>query len=99
MSVASSSELTYWLEVLVQLREDLVAEGLPHEVFPQKLPRCYHSYGIRGPRPEKNVINVLPVVRAFMVPSQVTGNRHSTLIAWGDDTVAAWHQARVLARW
>ena len=99
MSVASSSEITYRLEVWVQLRQDLAAEGLPPEAFPQRLPRCYHSYGIRGPRPEKNVINVLAARRAFLVPSQVTGKGQSTLIAWGDDPVAAWRQARILSRW
>ena len=99
MSIASSSELTDRLEVWQQLRQDLAAEGLPAEVFPQRLPRCYHSYGVRGPRPERNAINVLAVRRAFMVPSQVTGELHSTISARGNDPVAAWRQAKALARW
>ena len=99
MSVASSSELTYRLDIWAQLRQDLSAEGLPPEVYPQRLPRCYHSYGIQGRRPEKNVINVLAWRRAFLVPSQVTGRSMSTHINWGDDPVAAWRRAKDLAKW
>ena len=99
MSVASSSDLTYRMEVWQQLRQDLAAEGLPPEVFPQRLPRCYHSYGVRGPPPERNVINVLAVRRAFLVPGRVAGGGHSAIFAWGNDPVAAWRQANALARW
>ena len=99
MSAASSLDLTHRLEAWHQLRQDLAAEGLPAEVFPQRLPRCYHSYGIRGPGPERNVINVLAARRAFLVPSQVTGESRSTILGWGGDPVAAWRQAKALARW
>ena len=99
MSVASSSDLTRRLEAWHQLRQDLAAEGLPAEVFPQRLPRCYHSYGIRGPGLERNVINVLAERRAFLVPSQSTGGTQSIMIDWGGDPAAAWRRAKALARW
>ena len=99
MSAASSSELTHRLDVWAELRRDLTAAGVPVEAHPQKPPLCYGSYSVRGPRPERNPINVLAIVRRFLIPSQVTGGRHSTIIDWGDDVAGAWREAKRLARW
>ena len=98
MSAASSSELTHRLDVWAELRRYLTAAGVPVEAHPQKFPLCYGSYSVRGPRPERNPINVLALVRRFLIPSQVAGGRHSTIIDGGDDVAGAWCEAKRLAR-
>ena len=97
MSAASSSELTRRLDVWAELRRDLTAAGVPVEAHPRKFALCYGSYSVRGPRPERNHIIVLALVRRFPIPSQVTGGRHSTIIDWGDDAAGAWREAKRLA--
>ena len=99
MSVASSSERTHGLEVWAELRRDLTAAWVPVEAHPQKFPLCYGSYSVRGPRPERNPINLLALVRCFLIPSQFTGGRHFTIIDRGDDVAGAWREAKRLARW
>ena len=99
MSVASSSEHTRRHELWAELRRDLTAAGLPVEAHPRRPPRCYASYVVVGPRPERNLINVLPLVRRFLIPSQVTGHSRSTMVDWGDDVAGAWREAKRLARW
>ena len=103
MSVASSSELTRRRDAWVELLRDLTAAGVPVEAHPGRgmlcYAACYASYSVRGPRPERNPINVLPLVRRFLIPSQVTRGNHSTIIDWGDDAAGAWRDAKRLARW
>ena len=99
MSVASSSELSRRLDVWAELRLDLTAAGVPVEAHPQRPPLCYGPYSVRGPRPERNPINVLALVRRFLIPSQVAGGRHGTIIDWGDDAAGAWREAKQWARW
>ena len=104
MSSASSSstqenQLTRRMEIWAELHRDLNAAGLPWDAHPQGPPPCYGSYSVRGPLPERNPINVLPLVRRFLIPSQVTRGNHSNIIDWGDDTAGAWRDAKRLARW
>ena len=99
MAVASASELMHRRDVWAELWRDLTAAGVPVEAHPQRPPRCYGSYAVWGPRPERNPINVLPLDRCFLIPSQVTGAYHSTIIDWGDDVVGDWREATRLARW
>ena len=99
MSISSSAESMRRNEIYYELRHDLAQLGVPHEAWPRRPPRCYGSYHVRGPHPERNPINVLPLVRRFLVPAQVQGWHPSTYIDWGDDPAGAWRYAKELARW
>ena len=99
MSVASSSQRAFQQQVWADLRRDLFFAGVPNEAHPRQLPLCYESYAVYGPQPERNVINVLPRVRRFLIPSQVTGGAHCTIITWGNDVAHAWREAKRLALW
>ena len=102
MSIASSSaraEHDRRIALLARMRNDLNAAGVPVEAHPRRLPSIYNVYTVRGPAPARNPIQVLLGVRRFMVPSQVTGNVHSTVIPWDGDAARAWEHAKREARW
>ena len=104
MSSASSSstqenQLTLRMEIWAELHRDLNAAGFPWDAHPQGPPPCYGSYSVRGPLQERKPINVLPLARRFLIPSQVTRGNHSIIIDWGDDAAGAWRDAKRLARW
>ena len=99
MSVASSGELQRRRNEWVELLAELTAAGVPVEAHPRTPPRCCASYSLKGLPPERNLINVCPLVRKFLIPCQVTGERHSCIIHWGDDPERAWREAKHWARW
>ena len=102
MSIASASDRAARQALLVEMRRDLLAAGVPQEAWPQRLPRIYHAYTVRSAGGAK--IQVLLAVRKFLVPHPVApwdGGGGSIMIRWDrfDNAELAWTRAKLMCGW
>ena len=101
MSVVSSYDLARRQELLEVMTRDLLAEGVPQEAWPRRLPNNYNAYTVKSVGGAR--IQVLLAVREFLVPRPVPhwGNGRSFRIGWDDfaDVEKAWAVAKQVAGW
>ena len=101
MSIASSSEFERRRELWARMRLDLAAHGVPHEAWPQRMPRIYHSYTVRRPGPRQPDIGGIQIClgRQCYYVLRPIGENHGAMVPWNGDAAGAWAWAKRMAGW